>query len=340
MRKLSASFVLSVTLFFFHVGFLAVYDHPVFAASTSSKTLQIGHILSSNEDDPYQVLCVNFAKNVDEMSGGTIKIEVIPNAQLGGERDMIEGMQLGTIDLAMLTNVNVGSFLPEFLAFDLPFIFPSAEKAHSVLDGSVGRAMLDRFERIGIKGLAWGEGGFRQMINKKRAIREPEDVKGLKFRSLENPLYIDTYRAIGTNPTPMAWTETFTGMQQGTIDGLDIPISVIYSNRFYEVADNMSLTNHFYSPLMLTVSMNIWNAFTPKEQDILMNAAIKAGKDERKFVSDMEQNFLSDMSKKGLKITTDVDYSAFQKAVAPVYENYRKKIGPDVLDSVLAAAQS
>ena len=316
-------------------------DQPQAAPSAGEqvKKFQIGHILSNNPDDPYQVLCDNFAKNVAEMSGGKIQIEVIPNAQLGGERDMQEGMQLGTIDMAMITNVNVGSFIPEFLAFDMPFIFPSKQKAHEVLDGPVGRAMLDRFERIGIKGLAWGEGGFRHMINRKKTIVSPADVKGLKFRSLENPLYIDTYRAIGTNPTPMAWTETFTGMQQGTIDGLDIPISVIYANRFNEVADYLSLTNHFYSPLMLTMSLKVWNSFSPEEQDILMKAAIKAGADERSFVTEMEEKFLTEMAEKGLEITRDVDFPAFQEAVQPVYDQYREKIGAQVLDEVIAATK-
>lgn len=314
-------------------------DQVAPSAGGAAKTFQIGHILSNNPEDPYQVLCDNFAKNVEEMSQGAIKIEVIPNAQLGGERDMQEGMQLGTIDMALLTNVNIGSFLPEFLAFDLPFVFSSNAKAHEVLDGPVGRAMLDRFERIGIKGLAWGEGGFRHMINRKKAVHGPEDVKGLKFRSLENQLYIDTYQVLGTNPTPMAWTETFTGMQQGTIDGLDIPISVIYANRFYEVADYMSLTNHFYSPLMLTVSLNVWNKLSPEEQDILMKAAVKAGVDERAFVAEMEKIFLKEMVEKGLEITTDVDYDAFQAAVQPVYEKYRQKIGSQVLQEVLDAAK-
>ena len=221
------------------------------AKQAGPKVFQLGHILSNSPEDPYQVLCVNFANNVKEMSKGAITIEVIPNAQLGGERDMVEGMQLGTIEMALLTNVNVGSFRPKFLVFDLPFIFPSTSTAYKVLDGPIGRKVLDSFDEIGIKALAWGEGGFRHMINKVRPIKTTSDVKGLKMRSLENPLYIDTYKALGTNPTPMAWTETFTGMQQGTIDGLDIPISVIYSNRFYEVAKHFSLTNHFYSPLML-----------------------------------------------------------------------------------------
>jgi tripartite ATP-independent transporter DctP family solute receptor len=248
-------------------------------------------------------------------------------------------MQLGTIQMAMLTNVNVGSFRPQFLVFDLPFIFPNTQTAYKVLDGASGRKVLDSLEGIGIKGLAWGEGGFRHMINKVRPIKTPEDVKGLKFRSLENQLYIDTYKTIGTNPTPMAWTETFTGMQQGTIDGLDIPISVIYSNRFYEVSKYLSITNHFYSPLMISVSMKVWNTLKPEEQKILMEAAKKAGDDERKFVQDKEKKFLEEMAAKGMEINKDVDYAAFQKTVQPLYEKYKEKIGGDLLNEVLKAVK-
>lgn len=339
MKKVSLVLLLVITSLFIGCSPTTFKQPEEEINTTETKTFQIGHITSNNEDDPYQVLCVNFADNVKEMSNGTITIEVIPNAQLGGERDMIEGMQLGTIEMALLTNVNVGSFEPKFLAFDLPFIFSSSEKAHEVLDGPVGREALDSLEDLNVVGLAWGEGGFRHMINDTRPINIPSDVKGMKFRSLENPLYIDTYKAIGTNPTPMAWTETFTGMQQGTIDGLDIPISVIYANRFFEVADYLSLTNHFYSPLMLTVNKNIWDTLTPDEQNILINAAKKAGVDERQFVRDSEQKMIDEMKAAGMTINSDVDYEAFKAIVQPVYENYKDKIGEDFYNKVMQATE-
>lgn len=339
MKKFSLIFMVLVLILTAAAGCGGSSDSKSAPAATGPKTFQLGHILSDKPDDPYQILAVNFSNNVKEMSKGSLKVDVVPNAQLGGERDMIEGMQLGTIQMALLTNVNVGSFRPKFMVFDLPFIFPDAATAHKVLDGATGRKVLDSFDEIGVKGLAWGEGGFRHMINKVRPIKEPGDVKGLKFRSLENPLYIDTYKSLGTNPTPMAWTETFTGMQQGTIDGLDIPISVIYSNRFYEVAKYLSLTNHFYSPLMLTVSKKVWDKLTPEEQKILMDAAKKAGDDERKFVQQSEKKFIDEMTAKGMNINSDVKYPAFQEAVKPLYEKYKEKVGADLLNEVLNSAK-
>lgn len=308
-------------------------------SSGDVKTFQLGHILSANDDDPYQVFATNFAKNVEEMSGGKIKIEVIPNAQLGGERDMMEGMQLGTIQMSVQTNVNTGAFAPKFLAFDLPFIFNSPEQAYKILDGPLGREVLDSLEPLGIKGLAWGEGGFRHMINKVTPIKKPGDLKGLKFRSLENSLYVDTYKALGTNPTPMAWTETFTAMQQGTIDGLDIPINVIKANRFYEVSKYLSLTGHFYSPLYIAVSKSIWDNLSAEEQDIMMKAAKKAGDDERKFVQGNEKKAIEDMEAQGLKVNSDVDFAAFQDALAPVYDQYKQKIGAEFFDKLMKAVK-
>lgn len=303
-------------------------------AAGQPKVFQIGQICSGNPTDPYQVICVNFSKNIEEMSNGSIKIDVISDAQLGGEREMIEGMQMRTVDFALLTNVNIGSFLPEWMLFDLPFIFSSREQAYEVLDGPIGTEILNSLEKLNIKGLAWGEGGFRHMINKVRPIKEPADLKGLKFRSLENPLFIDTYKALGSNPTPMAWSETFTGMQQGTIDGLDIPTAVIYANHFYEVADYLSFTGHFYNALILTVSKTIWDEFTPEEQDILLKAAKKAGNDERQFVKLKENELIKEMEVKGLKVN-NVNVEAFREMVAPVYSKYKEKIGPNLVDKLL-----
>ncbi len=147
------------------------------------KKFQIGHVLSANAEDPYQVLALNFADNVKEMSGGKIDISVVPGAQLGGERDMIEGMQLGTIHMAIVGNISISAFNPQNSVFDLPFIFTSAEKAHKVLDGPAGTKTLNSLDKLGIKGLAWGEGGFRHMINKVRPIVNPADIKGLNLES-------------------------------------------------------------------------------------------------------------------------------------------------------------
>lgn len=326
--------VLSFLLVF---GAILSVAFGAWAAEGDIKKFRIGHILSDSQDDPYQVLCMLFAQNVADMSGGKIQIEVAANAQMGSEQAMQEGMRAGTVDMAMLTNVNVGGFIPQFFAFDLPFMFPSKEKAYEVLDGPVGQAMLARFEPMGIKALAWGEGGFRHMINKARAISSPSDVLGLKFRSLENDLYIDTYRSLGTEPIPLTWTDTMPALQAGAIDGLDIPVSVIYANKFNEAAPYLTLTNHFYSPLILTVSMKVWNSLSPEEQAVLTSSALKAGADERAFVTTMEEQFLEEMASRGLTITRDIDFSAFQEAVSPVYDMYREKIGSQVLDEIFAA---
>lgn len=295
---------------------------------------QLGHILTGADNDNYHVFCTYFANNVKEMSGGKMQVEVLPNAQLGGERDMVEGMQLGTIDFAMLTNVNVSVFSPILYTNDLPFIYPDLKTAREVLDGELGREMLVSLEKLGIKGLAWGEGGFRQIITSKKEIRTPADLQGQKMRSLENQLYISTYSALGTNPTPMAWTETFTGLQQGTIDGLDIPIGVIYSNGFYQIAPYISRVNLYYSPLFIAVSLNIWDSLNAQEQEVLMNAAIKAGQDERAFNEEMDDEFVEDMISKGVTVIDDIDREGFQNAVTSVHDAYADQIGKEFLDKV------
>src|SRR3712207_4819177 len=170
-----------------------------------------------------------FAKEIEARTGGRYKIQNFYSSALGAERESVEAVQLGTLDLTLTSTGPLPNFVPEIAILDIPFLFRDYAHARAVLDGPIGDELLKKFESKGIKALAWGENGFRHMTNSKRPINAPEDVKGLKMRTVENPVHIQAFKALGINPTPMAFSEVFTALQQGTVDGQENPLSVIIS---------------------------------------------------------------------------------------------------------------
>lgn len=302
----------------------------------TQQVLQVGFTTSPNDDDPYNVFAMEFKKLVEERSGGAIRIDVMPSGQLGQEREMFEGMQLGTVDMAVMTNAYASNFVPAAGVFDLPFIFSSNQIAAQVLDGSVGQAVLGEFDSFGVHALAWGEGGFRHLVATSKAVRVPADFKGLKIRCMETKTYLETYGALGANAVPMAWSETITGLQQKTIDGLDIPISVIYSNGFPEFADYLSMTGHFYSPLIMCISSQVWDGLSAENQEILHAASVDAGNACRAHNAEVEGKLLQEMEGQGMNIIKDVDIPAFQETLADFYAAQKSNIGGTYVDDLLA----
>lgn len=197
------------------------------AAKDEPKTIKLAHVV--NEKDGFHIAAMKFKDLVEKDTQGKVKIELYPNASLGDERTLIEGMQIGTVHMGVITNGPVANFLPEIAAFEMPFLFGSAEEAYKVLDGEVGKKVLAKLDGLNLKGLAFAERGFRNLTNSKKAVNTPQDMAGLKIRVMENPVYIDTFKTLGANAVPMAWTEALTALQQGTIDGQENPINVIYS---------------------------------------------------------------------------------------------------------------
>lgn len=304
------------------------------------KKLQVGFTTAANEDDPYYVFGTEFAKLVKEKSNGTIEVDVMAGGQLGQEREMFEGMQLGTVDMAIMTNAYASNFVSASGVFDLPFIFADNKIAAEILDGSLGMAVLDEYTSKGVKAIAWGEGGFRHLVTMKNEVRKPSDFTGLKIRCMETKTYIATYNALKANAVPMAWSETITGLQQGTIDGLDIPISVIYSNGFPEIAKCLNLTGHFYSPLIMCISNEIWEGFSADEQKILSDAATEAGKACRAHNAKVEGELLQKMRDGGMIIVDDVDIKAFQETLKDFYGQQKGEIGGTFVDDLMKELDS
>lgn len=294
-------------------------------AQIEETNLRLAHVV--NEQDGFHAAATKFQELVAERSDGKITVEIFPNATLGDERTLLEGMQIGTIDMGVITNGPVSNFLEDIAVFEMPFLFPSAEKAYEVLDGEIGQELLDRLSEVNLKGLAYAERGFRNLTNSDRAINTPADIEGLKVRVMENPVYIDTFRELGADAIPMAWTEALTAMQQGTIDGQENPVGVVHSFKLNETQTNMTMTRHSYAPAIIVMSLPVWSGLSEEAQEIISTAAQEAAEYERQLNADMEAEQLAELRASGMNVIDDADLSAFSDAVAPVYEKYGERFG-------------
>ncbi len=206
-------------------------------SSSDKLSFQLGHINPASEYSQCQYLCTAFADKLLELSDGSIEVEVIADGQLGGERDMIEGMQMGTIDMMSIVGFSFDSFVPSMQLLDLPYLFGNPEEAFLILDNDeLLKPVLDEiYEKCSTKVLGFGAGGFRDTSSNKNPITDVSSLSGQKLRLPETPIYVDTFKALGANPTTMAFSETFTAMEQGTVDGLELPIMSIYPSKYHEI---------------------------------------------------------------------------------------------------------
>ncbi|WP_198969869.1 TRAP transporter substrate-binding protein [Xylophilus sp. ASV27] len=297
------------------------------AAQAQTTTLKIGY--ATAKDSHYGVGSTVFCDEVEKNTQGRYKCQHFANSALGGEREQIEAIQLGTLDLLNTSTGPVGNFVPEMRIVDLPFLFRDYAHARKVMDGPIGQGMLAQFPKHGIIALAWTENGFRQMTNSKRDIVKPGDAAGLKMRTMENKVHMEGYRTFGILPTPMAFPELFGALQQGTVDGQENPVPVILSAKFAQVQKYMSLTNHVYSPALLLMSPRSWNKLSDADKQVFLAAARSGAAAQRKKVNDDEENGIAQLEQAGMKVTRNVDGAAFREAIKPAYANYAKEFGAD-----------
>ncbi len=252
---------------------------------------------------------------------------------------MIEGMRLGTIDAGIITNAVIAQIEPAFQLNDLPFLFENEAQAQRVLDGPIGQKLAAKLETKGIKVLGWMEGGFRNMINNVRPVEKPEDVKGVKYRVMQNPVFIGMFSSLGGNAVPMAWGETFTAVQQGAIDGLEIPLAVIDQNKYFEVTKFLSITNHTYSAIPLLMAKRSFDRLPEDLNKIVTDAAITATKAQREAAGAAATEVVGKLEKAGMKVNRISDFKPFRVSVQSVYEQFKGSIGPELMQETLAAVQ-
>jgi tripartite ATP-independent transporter DctP family solute receptor len=312
----------------------AVLAAGLLATSLASAQTVMKISISTSQNSHQGVAIDTFAKEVAARTNGRYKIETFYNGALGGERESIESVQLGTQALAFSSTGPVPNFVPETKILDVPFLFRDKAHARAVLDGPIGDELLKKFDSKGFKALAWAENGFRHMTNSKRDVKLPADLKGLKMRTMENPVHITAYKAFGIITTPMAFPEVFTALQQGTVDGQENPLSVIISAKFDQVQKHLSLTGHVYSPCIFVMNKAMFDKLSPADQKAFIEAAKAGTKANRARVDEDDAKGVADLRAKGMTVIDNVDKAAFVKALAPVSAEFEKQFGKANLDRI------
>lgn len=282
----------------------------------------------------YGVGIQTFCDEIEKGTQNRYKCQQFPNGALGGEREMIEAVQLGTLDITNVSTGPVGNFVPEVKIVDIPFLFRDYDHARRYLDGPDGQALLAKFPSKGLVALTWSENGFRHMTNSKRPISTPEDANGLKMRTMENKVHMDGYRAFGIRPTPMAFPEVFGALQQGIVDGQENPIPIIMASKFSQVQKYLSLTGHVYSPALYLTSPRFMNKLSDADKKVFYEAAKKANIAQRNKVNEDEANGIAQLEAEGMVVVKNVNGDAFRKALEPVYVNYAKEFGADNIKKI------
>ncbi len=306
------------------------------AAPTFAETeVKLGYALAA--DSHYGVAAKKFEEVVLAETGDQFSFTHFPSSGLGGEREVIEGLQLGTIEATIVSSGTLANFVPETGVFDIPFLFNGFDHARAVLDGEIGQGILAKFDNVGLHGLAWGEQGFRHITNNRNAIHTPADVAGLKIRTMENPVHLAAFNAMGAAPTPMAWPEVISSLQQGVIDGQENPLSVIVSVKLNEVQKYLTLSGHVYSPAMLLVSKPFWEGLDDAQKAAFEKAATAAAAEMRAFVDNVETTGVATLKERGMEVNelSGEEKAAFQGSIQSAYDGYYKTYGQELVDSIV-----
>mgnify|MGYP003575986273 CR=1 FL=1 len=306
----------------------AVLPLPTAAQTTMKINISVA------QNSHYGVAIDTFAREVEARTNGRYKIQTFYAGALGAERESVEGVQLGTLDLTLTSTGPLPNFVPEVAILDIPFLFRDYAHARAVLDGPIGQELLQKFPPKGMVGLAWAENGFRHMTNSKRPVNAPDDLKGLKMRTMENPIHIEAYKQFGILPTPMAFTEVFTALQQGTVDGQENPLSVITAAKLDQVQKNLTLTGHVYSPAIILMNKAQWDKLSAADKQAFLDAPKEAVKANRARIDEDERKAVAELRAKGMVVVEKVDKAKFQAALAPVYVDFGKRFGQENIDKI------
>jgi tripartite ATP-independent transporter DctP family solute receptor len=249
---------------------------------------------------------------------------------------MIEGLQIGSMDIVITSTGPLGNFVPEVFALDLPFLFRDYDHARNVLDGEIGQELLAKIGENQLVGLAWSENGFRHVTNSQGPVRTPADLAGLKLRTMENRVHMEAFSLMGAAPTPMAFPELFTALQQGVVDGQENPVTVITASKFWEVQGYVSLTGHVYSPAVVLGSPILLDGLTDEQRGWFMEAAKASSAATRAEVNRLEETGVAVLIENGMEVITDIDKAPFAELAQPSYAIYTDEYGPELVARIQA----
>jgi TRAP-type transport system periplasmic protein len=295
-------------------------------AHAQERIIKVG--IGLNADHPQGLAVEFFGKRVSEMSAGKMQVKLFAGGALGNDVTMISALQGGTQEMTVPDTATLGAQVKEFGVINLPFTFNTGAEADKVLDGPFGQKLLAALPDKGLIGLGYWENGFRNVSNSRRDIKTAADFEGLKLRVIQSPLFIETFKALGVNATPMPFPEVFTALETKTVDGQENPAATILSSKFYEVQKNVVLSKHIYSVWVPLFSKKIWDTYTAAEQQILRNAAVEAQAYERVIIRAYDSKALDDLKARGMTVTSlpPAELAKIAEKLKPVVANLAKNI--------------
>lgn len=302
------------------------------AAQAQQKTYKIGYILSV--DSQLGAGAKVFADDVAKRTGGKIRIDQEPNSALGGEVEMLKGLQQGTVDMAFITGAPLPNVVPEVGVFSIPFLFRDIAHAYAVLDGPLGRSYLDKFKDKNMIALAWGENGLRHLTNSRHPVKGPEDLKGLKLRVPQSDVMLAGFKTLGAEVASLPFPQLFEALQSGRFDGQENPIATIQSGQFAKVQKYLTLSGHVYDPAVFLVSKDVWDELSGAEKASLVEAAKAGGKASRDYAAAAQKKGVDALEKQGVEVVEQVDRAKFVAALQPVMPEYAQKFGTAVISGI------
>jgi len=303
-------------------------------AQAATYNLKFGHTGAPNHH--YQTIAMQFADRVSQLTNGDVKIEVFPSDQLGKQLEITEGVMIGTHDMCQTSDTILSNWIPEFGIGNLPFIFNDNSDYRKVFDGPVGEKFAKLVEPHGAVVIGWWENGMRHVSNNVREIKSPKDMKGMNIRVPEGEIFVDTFKALGTNPTVVAFGELYSALQLKTVDGQENPPAHIVTQKYYEVQKYVTRTGHIHMSSPILMNKALLEKMPKKYQQAILQAGKEMGPIHTKMVEELEKEQWQDVAKHGMKIT-DVDKAPFREAVKPVIEKYKKTLDAKLIEEVQQA---
>ncbi len=302
------------------------------SASAQTK-MRLAH--AGPENSSQHQAALEFAKLLKERSQGKLEVQVFHSSQLGNDATVIGAVRGGSIDMMMAGGGNFSGLNSKFEVLDIPFLFNSQAHAYKVVDGQVGQELMKGLEPAGLKQLAFWEVGFRSITTKNRAVRTPADVKGLKIRTQPNPVHVQAWKLLGTNPVPMPLGELYTALESGAVDAQEHPVDITYAAKFYEVQKHLTLTRHAFTAMPIVMTKAKFDAMPADQQKVMLSAAADAKQFQRNFNAKNEATILAELRKNGMNVIEQFDPAPFKAAMGDeLRKNYIAKNGPELLNAV------
>jgi tripartite ATP-independent transporter DctP family solute receptor len=306
------------------------------AAQFQDRTIRISNGI--NQDHPVGNGVAKMTQCATEKSGGRMKLQAFWGGALGGDLQATQALRSGTQEMVITSSSPLIGILADLGVFDLPFLFANEAEADKILDGDFGKYIADKLPAVGLVNLAYWENGFRNLTNSRRAVTRLEDFQGMRVRVMQNNIFLDTFRTVGTNAVPMAFQEVFTALETRAIDGQENPFVTIDTSKMYEVQRFLSITNHAYTPFLVLYSKRLWDQLSPQEQTTLTECAVQGRDEQRKVSRELSNKSLANLRQRGMQINevSTAEAARIRDAVKPVYERHAATIGAATVTRIQA----